>query len=67
MFEIASENLLGILVIPQYVEYVTYHISRGALVFSLICAWINDGVNNSDAGDLSRRRVHYDVTVMEWC
>ena len=37
---------------------------RGALMFSLICAWINDWVNNREAGDLRRHRVHYDVTVM---
>ena len=37
---------------------------RGALMFSLICAWINDWVNNRDAGDLRRHRTHFDVTVM---
>ena len=37
---------------------------RGALVFSLICVSINDWVNNGDAGDLRRYRIHYDVTVM---
>ena len=37
---------------------------RGALMFSLICAWINGWVNNCDAGDLRRRRAHYDVIVM---
>ena len=36
---------------------------RGALMFSLIC-WINDWVNNVEAGDLRRHRAHYDVTVM---
>ena len=35
---------------------------RGALIFSLIC--INGWVNNYEAGDLRRHRVHYDVTVM---
>ena len=44
---------------------------RGALMFSLICAWINDWVNNGDAGDLRRYRDHYDVIVMLhrllWC
>ena len=34
---------------------------RGALVFSLICAWINGWVNNRQAGDLRRHGVHYDV------
>ena len=36
---------------------------RGALMFSLICAWKNGWVNNREAGDLRRHRVHYDVTV----
>ena len=37
---------------------------RGALMFSLICVWINDWVNNRQAGDLRRYRAHYDVTLM---
>ena len=37
---------------------------RGALMFSLICAWINDWVSNQEAGDLRCHRTHYDVTVM---
>ena len=37
---------------------------RGALMFSLICVWINTWVNNGKAGDLRRYRVYYDVTVM---
>ena len=37
---------------------------RGALVFSLICVWINGWVNNREAGDLRRYRAHYDVSVM---
>ena len=37
---------------------------RGALMFSLICAWINGWVNNGEAGDLRRYRTHYDVIVM---
>ena len=36
---------------------------RGALMFSLICVWINGWVNNREAGDLRRYRGHYDVTV----
>ena len=35
-----------------------------ALMFSLICVWINAWVNNREAGDLRRFRVHYDVSVM---
>ena len=37
---------------------------RGALMFSLICAWINGWVNNQDAGNLRRHRAHYDVILM---
>ena len=37
---------------------------RGALMFSLICVWINDWVNNREAGDLRRHRGHYDVSVI---
>ena len=33
-------------------------------MFSLICAQINGWVNNGEAGDLRRHRVHYDVIVM---
>ena len=38
---------------------------RGALMFSLICVWINDWVSNREAGDLRRYRAHYDVIVMQ--
>ena len=38
--------------------------SRGALMFSLICAWANGWVNTREAGELRRHRAHYDVTVM---
>ena len=37
---------------------------RGALIFSLICVWINGWVNNHEAGDLRHYCAHYDVTVM---
>ena len=37
---------------------------RGALMFSLICVWINDWVNNRETGDLGRQCGHYDVIVM---
>ena len=36
---------------------------RGALMFPLICFWINDLLNNRDAGDLRRYRANYDVIV----
>ena len=38
---------------------------RGAFMFSLICAWIEDWVNNLEAGDLGCHRVHYGVVVMK--
>ena len=37
---------------------------RAALMFSLICIWINGWVNYREAGDLRRHRAHYDVIVM---
>ena len=37
---------------------------RGALIFALICVWINGWVNTREAGDLRRYRAHYDVNVM---
>ena len=39
-------------------------VTRSFDVFSLICAWINSGVKNREAGDLRRHHTHYDVTVM---
>ena len=38
---------------------------RVALMFSLICTWINGFVNNREAGDLRYHRAHYDVIVMK--
>ena len=38
---------------------------RGALMYCLVCAWINGWVNNGEAGDLRRYRAHYDVTLMK--
>ena len=40
------------------------HKGQWALMFSLICAWINGWVNNGEAGDFRRHRVHYDVTLI---
>ena len=39
---------------------------RGALMFSLIGAWLNVWVNTREAGDLRRYRAHYDVIVMKY-
>ena len=38
---------------------------RGALMFSLICAWTNSWVNNREAGDLRHHCAHYNVIVMK--
>ena len=38
---------------------------RGALMFSLMCVWINGWVNNRKAGDLRRHRGHYDVIFLD--
>ena len=38
---------------------------RAALMFSLICVWINGWVNSREAGDLRRHCAHYDVSVMQ--
>ena len=48
-------------------RWISPHKGRwhGALMFSLICVWINDWVNDREAGDLRRNRFHYDVIVME--
>ena len=37
---------------------------RGALIFSLISAWINCWVNNREDGNLRRYHTHYNFTVM---
>ena len=37
---------------------------RGALMFSLICAWTNSWANNGNASNLWCHRAHYDVIVM---
>ena len=34
---------------------------RGALMFSLICAWTSSWANNRDVGDLRRHRARYDI------
>ena len=39
---------------------------RRALMFSLICTWMNTWENNPEAGDLRRHHTHYDVIVMPY-
>ena len=45
-------------------EFPTQGQWRGALMFSLICVWINGWVNNREAGDLRRHLGHYDIISM---
>ena len=40
---------------------------RGALMFSLICNWINDWVNNRETGYFRCYHAHYDVNGMKGC
>ena len=54
-------HLCGEFTGPQWIHKGQW---RRTLVFSLICARINDWVNNREAGDLRRHRTHYDVIVM---
>ena len=49
-----------------FLEMCYILIRRGAVMFSLICVWINGWVNNHEAGDLRRHRGHYDVNVMQY-
>ena len=37
---------------------------RGALMFSVICAWTHGWANHRDTGDFRRHGAHYDVTLM---
>ena len=37
---------------------------RRALVFSLICTWTNDWVNNKDSSDLRHHHAHHNTTAM---
>ena len=37
---------------------------RGALMYSLICAWTNGWVKNRGTGDMRRHRAYYDVFIM---
>ena len=60
--------LLAICAVPPFVRSPVNSPHKGqwcgALMFSLICVWINDWVNNGEAGDLRRYLTHCDVTVM---
>ena len=49
---------------PRWIPHSKASDAEGALMFSLICVWINGWVSNGEAGDLRRYRAHYNVTVM---
>ena len=49
---------------PVTCEFPTQRPVARSFDVSLIYVWINDWVNNREAGDLRRYRGHYDVTVM---
>ena len=74
LIEFIHHDTLGIYIIkwnhfPRYWPFVPVNSRhkgqwRGALMFSLICAWINDWVNNREAGDLRCHRGYFHVNVM---
>ena len=49
---------------PVTGEFPRKGLWRGALMFSLICAWTSSWANNGDACDLRRHRGHYDLTIL---
>ena len=59
-----TESLTSILTLELCLDIPHKSQWREALMFSLICAWINGWVNNGEAGDSRRHRAHYYVTVM---
>ena len=71
---VLSGVFCGWYIVLQFVRFFNGNVSykhsnlfqqwREALVFSLICVWINDWVNNREAGDLRCYRAHYDVIAM---
>ena len=42
-----------------------YVVFQWALMFTLVCAWINGWVNNRETGDLIRHRARYEVYTFE--
>ena len=54
-------HLCGEFTGPQWIPRTK---ASDAELFSLICVWINNCVNNREAGDLRRYRTHYDVIIM---
>ena len=64
MKTIAALLVLCVVNLPVTSEFPHKDPWRWALIFSLICAWINGWVSNRWAGDLRRHRVHHDVIVM---
>ena len=59
-----TDPLCGEFTGPRWIPVTKAMQWRGALMFSLICTWINGWVNNREAGDLRRHCAHYEVIVM---
>ena len=51
---------------PVSIEFLAQRPLTRSIDASFICASTNGWVNNGGAGDLKRRRTHYDVIVMIW-
>ena len=58
------ETFSALLAICAGISPVPKRQRPGALMFSLICVWINGWENNREAGDLRRYSAHYDVIAM---
>ena len=56
-FTLANSSVTG--------EFLAQRPVCGALMFPLICGWINGRINIRAAGDLRSHRVHYDIIVMK--
>ena len=66
MMTLSNENIFRVtgLLCGEFIGPPQKGQGRGALMFSLICTWINSWVNNPEAGDLRCHRAHCDVSVM---
>ena len=66
MITLSNGNILGVTG-PLCGEFTGHKGQwREALMFSLVCVWLNGWVNNREAGDLRRYRSHYSVIVMSF-
>ena len=70
-FSVENDDFIKLKHFPRYWLFVrkihrSPHKAQrwGALMFSLVCPWINGWVNDGEAGDLRCHRAHYDVIVI---